>query len=102
MIMNKPTYEWSWKRLSLWQNVDHGSSRIFTLWPPWLYRNVVNRIMYGECPFVTMERWLKRNGHWDDEDFMRAICWWYANHSAPGTLVKLNPKIFGITTNVKR
>jgi len=95
----KILYEWSWNRLSLWKNTRDsdgcgGSSRIFTLWPPWVYSGIKNRILYGPDPLEECAKWLKLNNHWNDEDFFRAVCWWYANSSKPGTMVKLNPWLF--------
>ena len=97
----KTTYEWSWRILALFRNTDDGhggvgSSRMFTLWPPLVWDSIkYNWFMWrhGGDPFKACERWLKKNNHWDDEDFMRAICWWYNNHSEPGQLARLNPTL---------
>lgn len=97
--MKTVTYEWSWPRLSLFQIVKDGvggySSRVFTLWPPWAWYHILCWVgYYPPDPFQDCKYWLKKNGHWDDEDFYRAVCWWYANHSEPGQLVRLNPRLF--------
>lgn len=91
MRIGKHSYEWMWSRLSLFKRGDGFSTRIFTLWPKWVwwwFRDLGQPDPYADC-----ESWLRRNGHWHDEDFMRAVIWYYGNGSKPGELVRLNPKL---------
>lgn len=101
--MNTVTYSWSWRILALFRHEQYdwggGSQRIFSLWPPLIWSTAKYKWFmwrHGGDPFAACERWLKQNRHWNDADFMRAICWWYANRSEPGQLVRLNPKLFMI------
>ncbi len=101
-MKEKITYEWHWRILALFQNTKRldgsggSSQRLFSFWPPIVWGTIKYKWLmwrHGGDPFAACEKWLKQNGHWDDEDFMRAVTWWYGNHSEPGQLVKLNPRL---------
>lgn len=104
MSNKKTTYKIMWSRLSLWRTDEYdlggrSQTRVFTLWPKWVWWWI--RLWFVPDPYEHAERWLKKNGHWDDKDFYRAICWWYANKicwwygnkSDPGELIRLNPRL---------
>lgn len=96
-------YEWSWKCLSLFRNYGDGkngggSARVFTLKPKWVYQFWREWILYwlrfDSHPdpyiyYIRFERDYLRE-HPDCEDAFKAFC----NRSNPGTLLKLQPKLF--------
>lgn len=73
---------------------------MFTLKPAWLWFYWQNEFMvaigkWPPDPFYVCECWLRKNGNWNLEgkEFLAAISR-YANYCEPGTLLKLQPKLF--------